>query len=167
MEGTQTNASCTDAPVFGYPVSMLEYLYYQQFLSATMNGDDDADFEPCGTHATDPIPTCATDWDGDGVADADEPLPENLFQQILVQQCTLNGGVPASEPYSTEWMDVDERDEDTLFSRDLTHNTGGRSGPDDEEAYADVVLRGGQEYLIVVGGNGGTGTYELSVREIE
>ncbi len=32
------------------------------------------------------------DWDLDGVANSDEPVPESFLQQVQVMQCTLAGG---------------------------------------------------------------------------
>jgi hypothetical protein len=132
-----------------------------------MLSGNESDLDPCGESET--TPGCAEDWDLDGVADEDEPLPSSLLGQIAVQQCTLNGNVspPSADRYSETWMDQDEQDEDEQFTRDPLTNVGGRSGSSGEEAFVQVTVTGGAEYLIVVGAtSGGTGVYEISIREI-
>lgn len=168
VDGTHSSDSCDGAYAFSYPTSVLEYLYYQQLLASTMAGSDEEQDDWCGEIADEP-PTCADDWDRDGVPDESEPAPTTLRAQILTQQCTLNGGV-APEPgatYSDDWMDADERDEDDLYTVSYAYNTGGRAGQEGEEGFVRVSLLGGQRYVIVVGdGGGGTGVYQLSVRQL-
>jgi hypothetical protein len=170
VTGTATNATCDGAPEFGFPTSMLVYLNAQQFLSSTMMTD--GEFDACsstaeGADSAASTPTCAEDWDLDGVADDNEPLPESLEQQILVAECTADGATNETfvSHYDTDWMDADEQDDDERPSHDYVNNTGGRSGADGEEGYVHADLPGGAQYLLIVGGNGETGTYEINVRQ--
>ncbi|MDO9280552.1 MAG: hypothetical protein Q7U06_01510, partial [Pseudomonadota bacterium] len=168
VDGTQRGETCEGGADFGYPSSLLEHLAAQLFLSSTMYSGDEDDFDPCG-EASPTATTCDVDWDRDGVLDDDEPMPTSFMAQARVMECTLNGTEPlAVWSYDTSWLDFDELDEDQLPTIDFANNTGGHSGPDGEEAYAEVSLEGGREYLVIVGaGGGGTGTYELSLREID
>ena len=161
------STTCADATTsFQYPSSVLEYQYTQEFLSAMM-GESGID-DPCGQppESTDTggsaILTCDDDYDLDGVANEDEPAPTDFFSQVLVQQCDL-GLTPS---YTTEWLDADEIDEDGEVTYDPIQNTGGYSGESGEEAFLAIELTGGEVYTIVVGGNGDTGVYELSVKQI-
>ncbi len=164
--GTSSSALCTGAPTFSYPDSVLDYLYAQVFLSGTM-GSEQTVTDACGVPETDPT-TCDVDFDRDGVLDSGEPMPETFYDQVLVQQCTADGGalLPGEEPYSTKWLDQDEIDEDDDFSYDREFNIGGISGTKGEEGYVTVALTGGEQYIIVVGSPGDTGLYELSARQI-
>ncbi|MEC8423109.1 MAG: hypothetical protein VX000_04990, partial [Myxococcota bacterium] len=115
--------------------------------------------------------TCASDWDRDGVLNEDEPEPESFVQQVQVMQCTLAAGdFDAVEAgggfFGTEIIDADEIDEDDTPYTDRNRNLGGRTGEDDEEAYLELDLIGGQEYVIVVGGQTDQGVYEFSVTDI-
>ena len=47
-----------------YPNLVLDYLYYQLFLSSTALATS-SDFDPCGGYAT--AGACTDDWDQDGV----------------------------------------------------------------------------------------------------
>ena len=168
-ESTVTNPTCTDAPEFGFPTSMLEYLYYQQFLSTTMYSD--TDFDPCGTAPDDSAgaPECTEDWDGDGIADESEAQPTTLLEQIMVADCTAQGATNDTyvSTYSLDWMDSDEQDSDKRPAHDYKNNTGGRSDETGEEGYVHADLPGGARYLLVVGGNSDTGIYEINVRETQ
>ncbi|MFN7143230.1 MAG: hypothetical protein ACK4YP_05595, partial [Myxococcota bacterium] len=169
VEGTLRGDSCPGGADFAYPTSLLDHLASQLFLSSTMYDEDSlADFDPCGEQAG-AVTSCSTDWDRDGVLDDDEPTPASFVEQALVMQCTQNGNTMAGVDrwYGVDWLDMDEIDEDELATADLVHNAGGYSGPEGEEGYVEVSLQGGREYLIVVGANAnGTGTYELSVRQL-
>jgi hypothetical protein len=162
-----TNSSaCSGSSSFAYPISVLDYLYYQMFLSGTADSGDE-DFDACGTYTGGG--TCATDWDQDGVLDADEPTPTSFLEQVQVVQCTLAGGdADAFTPFSAAAIfDQDSVDEDDDHSYDRALNLGGRNGDDGEEAYMEVELAGGGQYLVVVaGGTGGSGVYELSIVEM-
>lgn len=152
---------------FQFPTSVLTYLYYQQFLPTAMYGEDLEDY--CGTAPEDSglILDCSNDWDGDGVIDADEPAPQSLYEQIRVTQCAANGNVEPADPYSSDWMDIDELDEDDDPTATISIGAGGRSGAEGEEAYVEVTLEGGRQYVIVVGaGSGDTGPYEISMRQV-
>ncbi|MDP2304823.1 MAG: hypothetical protein Q8P18_02190 [Pseudomonadota bacterium] len=166
--GTRSGDTCTGGAEFEYPYSLLEHLTAQLFLSSTMYSGDEDDFDPCGERAAAPT-TCDFDWDRDGVLDADEPVPESFLAQARVMECTLNGNEPpALWAYDASWLDMDELDDDDLPTINFAQNTGGRTGPDGEEGYVEVTLVGGREYLVIVGANdGGTGTYELNLREID
>lgn len=168
VAGTQRGTSCMVGAPFTYPSSLLEHLTYQLFLSSTMLSGDESDFDACGEASLTPT-SCDDDWDRDGVLDIDEPQPDSFLAQTRVMECTLNGNVaPAAWTYGTSWLDVDEQDEDELPTIDFANNTGGRAGEDGEEGYVEVSLDGGREYLVIVGATGGgTGTYELSLRQIE
>jgi hypothetical protein len=169
VEGTQ-GTSCVGGTEFYYPTSLLAHLTSQLYLSSTMYDSTTSDFDPCGDQSPTPT-TCDEDWDRDGVLDADEPEPQNFFDQTRVMECTGNGNVPpASWVYDTTWLDMDELDDDDMPTVSYSQNAGGHAGKgtDGEEGFVSVDLQGGQQYLIVVGANAnGTGTYELSVRETE
>jgi hypothetical protein len=105
------------------------------------------------------------------VLDEDEPRPESFVQQVQVMQCTLAGGdfdavVAGGGFFGTELVDTDETDEDDVPYVDRVRNLGGRTGEEDEEAYMELDLIGGQEYVIVVGGQTDQGVYEFSVTDI-
>ncbi len=187
-----TSASCPSGPSFGYPTTVLEYLASQVFLSPYSHVDADGDeiteenfsgggddtgdaggasglWDPCGTQSSGT--TCAVDWDLDGVANSDEPVPESFLQQVQVMQCTLAGGdymavLNGGGFYTPEIIDSDSRDEDDVAFYDRVRNLGGRSGEEGEEAYMQLDLLGGGQYVIVVGGETDTGVYELMIREL-
>ena len=162
----QSDAACTDGATWAFPTAMLSYLVDQTLLSQTAYSEDDAALEPCGEVSTTAL-ACDTDWDSDGVADAGEPSPSTFVQQVWVQQCTNNGGSwPPPEPYSVEFVDQDETDEDEQFSFSAIYNVGGQSGAEGEEALLYATLEGGKEYLLVVSGGDATGTYEITMRQL-
>lgn len=195
VSGT-SSATCADGPTFGYPSSLLSYLHSQVFLSAYAyvsadaeapvnpsdaagddtgggGGEESSGWNPCGLAQAggSAATTCATDWDRDGVLNEDEPEPESFVQQVQVMQCTLAAGdFDAVEAgggfFGLEILDSDETDEDDLPYADRRRNLGGRTGAEDEEAYIEVDLIGGQEYVIVVGGQTDQGVYEFSVTDI-
>ena len=167
VDGTN-NATCADGLDFAFPTSLLDHLVSQLYLSSTMwDEDSDDDFDPCGDQS-DAATVCAEDWDRDGVLDEDEPLPETFLTQARVMECTQNGNVPpAAWAYNSDWLDVDEMDEDELATGTYTYNAGGRSGTDGEEGFVWKTLEGGRQYLIVVGASADdVGTYEVTVREV-
>ena len=178
VDGTR-RGDCDEGVDFGYPASMLDYLYYQMFLSSDPGTSGvTADFDPCGsiqapdTGSTDTAwegPTCGSDWDRDEVLDLDEPRPSNLLEQVMVMQCALAGGdFSGVEPYEAEdIIDSDTLDENDNPYVDRTRNLGGKSGDSEEEAYLETTLAGGARYVIVVGAGTETGTYELRVKEID
>ncbi len=123
-------------------------------------------FDPCGTVSTDT--TCAEDWDRDGVLDTDEPLPSDFIRQVQVMQCTLNGGtLDHDQAMGEEILDIDETDEDEDPWFDRSRDLGGATGSSGEEAFLEIELTGGTQYLIVVGAGTDTGVYELEIREVE
>jgi hypothetical protein len=178
VDGTR-RGDCEEGHDFGYPASMLEYLYYQMFLSADPGASGvTADFDPCGrvqsedTGSTDTAwesPTCGADWDRDGVLDLDEPRPQSLLEQVMVMQCALAGGdFSGVEAYEAEdLIDSDTLDENDDPYVDRTRNLGGQSGESEEEAYLETSLAGGAKYVIVVGAGTETGPYELRVSQID
>jgi hypothetical protein len=181
VTGTLQQSSCTDGQPFAYPSQLLEHLYYQVFLATeaydenelfSLSLDEDTGetgasdaFDACGTQESIPT-TCDVDWDRDGVLDEEEPTPETFLGQVQVMQCTLAGNDPSGfQPIGTNVIDVDERDDDDSPTLDRKLNTGGISAEDYEGAYLDIELTGGQQYILVVGGEG-SGPYELTVRAI-
>ena len=68
--------------------------------------------------------------------------------------------------YSSDYVDIDETDEDEDSAFSTVYNVGGKSGEDGEEALLYSVLQGGERYVIVVSGGGDTGTYELHLRQL-
>ncbi|MDP6933160.1 MAG: hypothetical protein QGG40_09600, partial [Myxococcota bacterium] len=111
--------------------------------------------------------TCANDWDMDGVLDEDEPQPDTLMEQVHVMQCTAAGG----DGSEVDWVegsrvDTDSTDEDDDYSFDHKRNLAGRSGVSGEEAYLEVTLPGGAEYLLIVGAGSYAGPYELTIQEL-
>lgn len=164
--GTHWSPLCTDSIEFWFPDTVLEHLYYQVFLSGTM-GSEQVVEDACGVPEGS-LPACDLDFDRDSVLDESEPVPESFYDQILVQQCTSFGGsLPlGTEPYSTGWLDTDELDDDDDFTFDRSLNTGGLAGVEGEEGFLDVILTGGEQYLVVVGAAEDEGVYELSLRQI-
>ncbi len=197
--GTITREVCQadEAVYFSYPSSVLEYLYYQVFLSdqpfaESMVGDDaseDAgnlcelycgqDWVSPGTSAT---TTCQDDWDLDGITDQEEYKPTDFLEQVLVEQiCTQNimdlstcyDEVDWDQVYTlyelidTDNFDSDSVDEDELATLDRQNNTGGSADSLGEEAFLETILTGGESYLLIVGASGDTGTYELTIRQLE
>jgi len=121
--------------------------------------------DPCGS-TTDDL-TCETDWDGDGVADTDEPEPDTFVDQVNVQRCSIDD-YDEDEPYEySDWVDEDEIDEDEDATYERHINAGGRSDSSGEDSYLRATLYGGQSYLIVIGGNMDVGAYELTVRRVD
>jgi hypothetical protein len=169
VDGTlQEAATCPDGVEFFYPRSLLDHLTAQVFVSSTMTDGNEDDFDACG-EPSETATTCADDWDRDGVLDSDEPSPDSFLAQTRVMECTLNGNVePSAWTVTTDWLDADELDSDDIPTLSYTYNTGGHAGTDGEEAYVALSLEGGREYLIIVGANSdGTGTYELSLRQLD
>ncbi len=171
-----------DGANFAYPINILQYLFNQQVLShlpfsegevETQQGDEEGeggttDFDPCGSLPEDTAvePDCSNDWDSDGVLDADEPAPENFYNQILVSMCSADPELLDADVWGLEWFDRDSLDGDESPTRDRINNTGGAAGASGEEAFLDITLEGGRSYLIVVSGGSDSGTYEFAVREI-
>ncbi|MBM4393310.1 MAG: hypothetical protein FJ090_19470 [Deltaproteobacteria bacterium] len=162
---TRSDVTCVGAQDFEFPTSVLQYMYYQDFLSNSL-GSEPSDFDACGVQETETLPTCAEDWDDDLVPDESEPAPTTFFEQVLVAQCSHYGGsLPGSiDAYSEDWIDWDATDDDDDFTFSMTYNVGGRSGDAGEEAFVWVDLEGGQQYVIVVGAETGEGLYEISLR---
>ena len=176
VTGTQSG-SCTDGETFGYPFLLLEHLYSQVLLSPisydeaelfSLEVEDTASgsaevFDPCGTPEG-TVTTCDEDWDRDGVLDVNEPTPSTFLGQMQVMQCTLAGNDPSGfVPVGTEILDVDQTDDDDAVSLDRKLNLGGVSVEEEEGAYLDLELTGGQQYILIVGSEG-TGPYELTVQ---
>ncbi len=150
---------------FGFPTSLLSYLYLQKILSSEMYSDSLIE-DYCGEKQADPT-DCSNDWDQDGVLDTEEPEPASFYEQVVVEQCTFNGGNLPSQVYSTDWLDIDELDEDDTPSANIAIGAGGHSGATGEEGYVELVVEGGKQYVIVIGSaTGDTGVYEFSVREV-
>jgi hypothetical protein len=179
VDGTR-RGDCEEGHDFGYPASMLEYLYYQMFLSSDPGASGvTAGFDPCGRTvggdtgsldtAGSAAPTCGSDWDRDEVLDLDEPRPQSLLEQVMVMQCALAGGdFSGVDPYEAEdIIDSDTLDENDDPYVDRTRNLGGQSGDSEEEAYLETTLSGGAKYVIVVGAGTETGPYELRVTQID
>jgi hypothetical protein len=161
------SGACSGATTFEYPVSMLDHLYYQMFLSSVTDVAN-AEFDPCGVVTG--VSSCSTDWDQDGVLDADEPAPTSFLEQVQVMQCTEAGGDSSafSAVSASDIFDTDSVDEDDDYSYDRTVNLGGRNGEDGEEAYLEVEVSGMEEYVLIVGGgSGGAGVYEISIVEMQ
>jgi hypothetical protein len=122
----------------------------------------DSSFDACGS-ATIGL-ECDEDWDGDDVANDDEPQPDNFLQQVQVMQCTLEGGsIDDVTQLSESIFDTDERDDDDDFGYSRRYNLGGNTTDEGEGAYLLTTLAGGSEYVIVVGGD--TGYYTLNVKQ--
>ncbi len=177
VTGTQSG-SCTDGQTFGYPFLLLEYLYSQVLLSPQSysaseifsldsseedTGSSQTMFDPCGSQE-DVVTTCDEDWDRDGVLDENEPTPSTFLGQMQVMQCTLAGNDASGFiPLETDIFDQDQTDDDDSVSLNRKLNLGGVSVEEEEGAYLDVTLSGGQQYILVVGSEG-TGPYELTVQ---
>jgi hypothetical protein len=160
-EVNREQCSDDDAEAFAFPMTLIEYLFFQEILADAAYTTDGLD-DYCGVIVDDL--TCASDWDQDSVPDSSEPAPVSFVDQVNVRLCTLG----SEESYSpSDWIDVDEIDEDDDPTRELAINCGGRSAESGEDSYLRTTLTGGESYLIVVGGNQDTGTYELTVRRLE
>ena len=178
VDGTR-RGDCEEGLDFGYPASMLEYLYFQMFLAGAPGTTGvSADFNPCGsiqledTGSADTAwegPTCGADWDRDGVLDIDEPRPTSLLEQVMVMQCALAGGdFSGVEAYEADdIIDVDSMDENDDPYVDRARNLGGQTGESEEEAFMETTLAGGSRYVIVVGAGTETGSYELRVKQVD
>lgn len=158
------SSSCPEGETFAYPSSVLTYLYSQQFLSSTAWVDDDS-FDPCGEQSEEAL-TCADDWDLDGVANDDEPVPVSFLQQVDVHLCQQHGA-DNYEPYGEDTVDIDELDEDETTTVSRVYNLGSVSGDSGEEAFMVAELVGGFQYMIVVGGGTDTGIYELTLQLVD
>lgn len=175
VDGT-TRGACADGVDFTYPSSVLEYLYYQVYLSAEAfeessdeedGGIDPSEFDACGTLSEDAL-TCGDDWDLDGVADTDEPQPATFVEQVWVMQCTAAGGdASAYDAVTEEIFDEDSTDDDDSYSFNRGLNLGGQSWEEGEEAYMVVTLDGGSKYLLIVGAGDDTGSYEMTLQVLE
>jgi hypothetical protein len=164
---TVSDSTCSDGATWAYPNSLLASVSAQLNLSVVAYLDGDNEFDACGVLEDDPL-TCGEDWDGDGVSDESEPSPASFVQQVMIEQCTQNNGVmPTENVYSSQFVDLDEIDDDDQFSFSAVYNVGGKTGEDGEEALLYAVLEGGESYVVVVsGGDGDTGAYELHARQL-
>lgn len=166
VTGTHDSDTCTGDVEFTFPDSLSEHLFYQLMLSNSMGSQAELT-DVCGVPEAS-APSCDADFDGDWVLDASEPMPTTFLDQVRVQQCTAFGGsIPSGvAEYDNDWLDADELDDDdeATYYREL--NTGGLAGTSGEEGFVALALEGGEQYLLVVGSEGDTGLYELSVREI-
>ena len=63
-------------------------------------------------------------------------------------------------------LDQDELDDDEQFSYSYIYNVGGQSGEEGEEALLYATLEGGKQYILVVSGGDDTGTYELTLQQL-
>ena len=171
--------------VYLYPVVMPDFIAAQGNLLSDPTFDDASEFVPAVGTGPEPQYTCEVDHDQDGIADADEPEPETLAQQILQRQAENlaldpafyantfellpEGALDVSVPfYSAAFIDVDSNEEpdDELATALMAANIGGRAAETGEEAVWAGQLPPG-DYLIIVGGvDGATGPYDLSVRVI-
>jgi hypothetical protein len=184
--------TCTDdgAISFRFPSAVLEYLYYQVFLSGTSfdsveeiedtglsgegegEGEDEVEggdgFDPCGAKAGATL-SCAVDYDRDEVSDETEPQPTTFLQQINTLGCALvDNDLGSFEAYeAADIFDFDELDSDDESYYDRAAGLGGRSVSVGEEAFYKGTLMGGEQYVIVVGAGTGQGAYELQVREVQ
>ena len=126
---------------------------------------DDDGFDPCGEQSEETL-TCADDWDLDGVANDDEPVPVSFLQQVDVHLCQQHGA-GNYEPYGDDTVDLDELDEDETTTVSRAYNLGSVSGDSGEEAFMVAELVGGFQYMIVVGGGTDTGIYELTLQLVD
>ncbi|NOY26008.1 MAG: hypothetical protein GXP62_09070 [Oligoflexia bacterium] len=171
VEGTQ-RGSCAEGVDFQYPSSMLEYLYYQLFISST---DGVADFVPsddtnpfsCGTVTNGT--SCGEDWDRDGILDVDELTTTNYVDQVNAMLCTLNGNDASLFTRMTpdDLIDIDSLDDDDVSAFDRALDLGGMTDSSGEEALIRATLEGGKNYLVVVGAGTYTGPYELEIKQVE
>lgn len=171
VSGTR-RGSCTEGPDFQYPTSMLEYLYYQLFTSS-LDGSGDFD-EPtledpftCGEESL--VTTCGEDWDRDGILDINELQPASFTEQVNAMQCTLYGNDTGLFTVLTpdDLIDVDTLDENEWSYFDRAQNVGGMAHNSGEEAYIEVELEGGEDYLVIVGAYDYEGTYELEIKQVD
>jgi hypothetical protein len=90
-----------------------------------------------------------------------------------VMQCTLTKSsiginqLSAADYYGEEVVDRDELDTDDSSYYDRTRNLGGKTDDTGEDAFLERWLRGGQEYVIVVGAGSDEGPYEFSVKVLD
>ena len=194
VDGTNSDSCPERNPAFQYPESILDHLFWQVYLSpqavgtnstvTPFNGDESSlegdGFDPCGAVEDGAISgdgvsqlSCADDWDRDGVYDEDEPQPDSLLQQVWVMQCTASkgssgiGSLGAGDYLTDEFIDRDELDDDDAAYADLTRNLGGISYDQGEEAYLELSLQGGQQYILVVGAGSDEGPYEFSIKVLD
>ena len=166
--------------VFLYPVVMPDFVASQGNLSSTPQFEA---FVPLIGPGPVAEYTCDVDHDQDGLADADEALPDTLGAQILQRQAENldldpnfyantfellpQGALDVTVPfYGKRFIDVDsnETPDDERATAFMAANVGGRAAEEGEEAVWLGQLPPG-DYIIIVGGDGGsTGPYDLSVR---
>lgn len=168
VEGTQ-RGSCAEGVDFQYPSTMLDYLFYQLYLSpdAGLGVTEVEDEFTCGEVT--PGTSCGEDWDRDGILDADELLPETFVDQVNAMLCTLNGNdASLFQPVTaTDLLDIDSLDDDDISWFDRSRNLGGQSDASGEEASIVATLEGGQDYLVIVGAGTYTGSYDLEIRRLD
>ena len=149
VDGTR-RGDCDEGVDFGYPASMLDYLYYQMFLSSDPGTSGvTADFDPCGsiqapdTGSTDTLGKAHAVQTGTVMRSSTRRAASiNLLEQVMVMQCALAGGdFSGVEPYEAEdIIDSDTLDENDNPYVDRTRNLGGKSG-DSEKAYLETNRR--------------------------
>ena len=177
------SGDCSSGSSWGYPSSVINYVYAQEFLSGAV-GDYEAEFLTCTDESEDEgssgdtgdtagsvdtgsgVLACDVDWDQDGIADEDELLPDGFLAQVRAHQCADNGNELPGDLVGPEVLDQDETDDDDSASSNAIYNIGGETGETGEEALWTGTLDGGERYVVVVGGNGDRGTYELTLRQL-
>lgn len=168
VEGTQ-RGSCAEGVDFQYPSSMLDYLYYQLFLTpiSGSEGVDSAEEFTCGEKVEDL--SCGSDWDRDEIADEAELMPETFLAQLHAMQCTLTGNdATLFDRLLPQFVfDIDTLDSDDEAYFDRANNVGGMTDENLEDAIVVKNLEGGQQYVIVVAAEGNTGSYELLVKALD
>ena len=166
--------------VFLYPVVMPEFVAAQGNLSSN---PEFSEFLPLTGEGPIPEYTCDVDHDQDGLADADEAMPDSLGAQILQRQAENldldpnfyentfellpQGALDVTVPFfSKQFIDVDsnESPDNERATAFMAANVGGRAAEEGEEAVWLGQLPPG-DYIIIVGGAGDSvGPYDLSVR---
>ena len=169
--------------VFFYPLAMLDYIAAQGNLSS--DPEVVSGFTPVVGDGPNPLLDCSVDHDQDGVPDDGEAEPTNLADQIVQRQAeNLNDDpsfyagtfdllpdspIDVSAPFFDETFidfDSNEDPDDQRATFVAAANIGGGVVEDGEEAVWMGTLPPGDYIIIVGGGEGATGPYDLSVRVV-
>lgn len=166
-ESIQGDWTCDgESTTVDYPNDYLEYLYYQTVLTDELEA-------PVLSERT-AVTGGECDFDGDGVTDDLETKPRSLIDQISTWQDEANGGASAISdggfyPYSDvfeRFVNSDALDGDAAPYANSQLGINTRNAAEGEEAFLRVTLPAGSsehKYIVVVGGPGSTGPYELTV----
>jgi len=183
------NGPCADPALYLMPNVIMDWLAPQAVPMSEPVADGDSEFalDLTGEEGIEApgFWECEFDHDQDGIPDALEQAPTNFVEQVVLRQWENlltdpnfyqgSYGIWPGNPYDitapfydTSFVDLDSNEDpdDNLATAIPSVNIGGRAVNEGEEAVWIGTLPPG-DYIIVVGdGGGGTGEYDLSVRQV-